>query len=217
MATYLEELIVKKLRVDEVTIRESLTASGSATLSGLTVTGQALVNDLLLSDTVWEDMRYSSTLVRRGATNKPDFDYTNCGLLFPQNDAAEKIYISDQTPHKMVNDSTSVFKPHFHYIQTGATLPVFKLDYRIYQNGTAPPSFTTISCATEGVFTYTSGSMLQILPFAEIDMPDDFGVSTWFDFIFYRDDNVVSGDVLFKGLDCHYPAARLGSREVYSL
>jgi len=54
---------------------------------------------LTMTDTVWDDMRAPFTQTKRGALDKPDFDYTNVGLLFKQNDPAEIVYIIFQLPH----------------------------------------------------------------------------------------------------------------------
>lgn len=184
---------------------------GNGNFPSLTVAGQLLVEELLLSDTVWEDMRFPATRTRRGSNDKPDFDFTNIGLLFPQNDAAEKIYISDQMSH-MWKQGTLV-KPHIHYIQTGAAVPTFKLAQRFYDNGGPVPDFTTITTTT-AVFTYTTGTIMQILLFPDIELTD-LGTSAWFDMILYREDNTVTGDVLYKGFDFHYQLDSLGSREEY--
>lgn len=49
-----------------------------------------------LAGTRWTDESFPATRQRQGATQKPDFDYTNMGLLFPQNDTDEIVYIIDQ-------------------------------------------------------------------------------------------------------------------------
>lgn len=161
--------------------------------------------------TGWEDMRFPATRVRRGATSKPDFDYTNLGLLFPQNDDAEKIYISEQMPHAW-QQGTPV-RPHVHWIQESEDVPVWKLQYRFINNGDTPGAFTTLTSASEA-FTYVSGSLAQISLFPEIAL-GSFGTSALFDFIFYRDDNVVSGDVLVKTFDFHYKVDSFGSGQEY--
>ena len=167
---------------------------------------------LRLSQSCWEDMRFPATRTLRGSNSKPDFDYTNLGYLFPNGDTAEKIYISDQMPHSWTQEGE--IRPHVHYVQTGETLPTFKLSYRIYNNGAAVPSFDTIATTT-AVFPYVSGSILQILLFPSISMAD-FGTSAWFDMILYREDTDVTGDVLLKGFDFHYPQDAFGSRQEYT-
>jgi len=203
-----EDVIVNRLRVTgNVDIEGNLTASGTA-----------LLNRMVLSDYVYDDLTYPSTRVRQGANNKPDFDYTNVGLLFPQNSTDEKVYITEQFRHRKVASSPVYL--HLHYVQDEAEVPVFKVDYRFTANGTAPGDFTTISTADgDGpVFTYASGAIHQILPFPVTEGVDtnSSAVSTIFDFILYRDDNVVTGDVLLKSFDLHYAIDRLGSDELYS-
>jgi hypothetical protein len=166
---------------------------------------------LRLSQSCWEDMRFPATRTKKGSNAKPDFDYTELGDLFPNNDTSEIIYISDQMPHAWTQ--AGEVRPHLHYVQTGADLPVFKLAYRFYNNGAEVPAFATIT-STTGVFTYTSGSMLQILLFPSISM-GDLGTSAWFDMKLWRDDAVVAGDVLVKGFDFHYPQDAFGSRAEY--
>lgn len=161
----------------------------------------------------WDDLRFPATRLRQGASLKPDFDETNMGLLFPQNDNTEIAYIVSQMPHRYKLESALL--PHIHYVQDEADEPVFKIDYRIYKNGEDPTgSFTTIS-ANNFVYTYTSGSILQIVSFPEIDMTGIDSVSAMIEFKLYRDDNVVSGDVLLKEFDIHYQVDGDGSRMEY--
>jgi len=51
---------------------------------------------------LWDDLRFPATATRQGALAKPDFDYTNIGLLFPQNDPTEIIYMIDQLPRHLI-------------------------------------------------------------------------------------------------------------------
>ena len=41
-------------------------------------------------DIQWDDFRFPATSSKLGANDKPDFDFTELGFLFPQNDTAEK-------------------------------------------------------------------------------------------------------------------------------
>lgn len=161
--------------------------------------------------TTWDDLRSPFTLVRRGALNKPDFDYTNLGLLFPQDDASEKIYLIMQLPHSLKLGSN--IYPHIHWIQSQADFPIWKLDYRWYNQGNSPPSFTTLSTNT-GIVEYPgSGSISQYSAFAAIDGSGITALSSIFEAIIYRDDDVVSGDVLGKEFDFHYEKDSTGSRQ----
>ncbi len=166
---------------------------------------------IVLQESVWEDLRFPATLVKLGANTKPDFDYTNLGLLFPQNDTGEVASIIAQMPHSY-KLGTNIY-PHIHFIQTASNVPVFKISYRWYLNGTTPPSFTTITSTTV-VHTYTSGSILQRLAFPAISGSGITAISSILDIKVYRDDNVVTGDVLVKEFDIHYTLETIGSRSM---
>lgn len=56
------------------------------------------IDESFNNDTYYEDLRMPFTQAKQGATLKPDFDYTNVGLLFPQNDATEIAYFIAQLP-----------------------------------------------------------------------------------------------------------------------
>lgn len=163
---------------------------------------------------VWDDLKFPATRLRQGATLKPDFDTTNIGLLFPQNDATEIAYIIGQFPHARKNGSN--ISPHIHFIQDEAATPIFKIDYRWYKNGGDPTgSFTTITASTFA-FTYTSGSIMQIAIFPDIDGSTIDKVSSIIDIRLYRDDNNVTGDVLLKEFDIHYQVDSLGSLQEFT-
>lgn len=171
--------------------------------------------DGLLKDSYWDDKSESATRVRRGALNKPDFDYTEIGLLFPANNASEKVYLASQMKHQKKFGTPLKF--HCHYIQNSADQPTFKISYRFYNNGAAPGSWTVLSTAdgNKGIFTYASGDLLQIATFPEIPAPADENVSANLDVKFYRDDNDMSGDCLVKYIDFHYEINSFGSEAEY--
>jgi hypothetical protein len=165
-------------------------------------------------NTQWNDLRFSFTQTKQGATSLPDFDYTNVGLLFPQNDATEIVYIIGQMPHdyKLGTD----IKPHIHWQQSAATAVTWKMDYKWFENGSAvPASFTPIT-ANSDIFTYTTGNMLQISAFPAINRSGIDSVSSVLLIKLYRDDNTTTGDVLAFEFDIHYQVDSLGSRLEYT-
>lgn len=162
-------------------------------------------------DTFYDDLRFPFTRDKQGQSSKPDFDFTNLGLLFPSGDDTEVVYLIAQLPHKYKLGTNLL--PHLHYVQDEATLPTFKMDYRWYKNGGGPTeSFTTIT-ATENVFSYSSGSILQIVHFPEVVGSAVDTVSSFLDIKIYRDDSDIAGDVLVKEFDIHYEIDFPGSRE----
>ena len=172
-----------------------------------------LINVGEWNPTKWDDLRFPASRLRQGATLKPDFDTTNLGLLFPPNDPDEIAYCIAQIPHAWKLQTG--IRPHIHYWQTTATAPTFKIDYRWYKNGSDPTgSFTTITCDSQA-FTYTSGTILQICSFPEIDGSAIDTVSSIIDIKIYRDDNDVTGDVLVKEFDIHYQIDAAGSTQEF--
>lgn len=167
--------------------------------------------------TTWEDLSAPLNTERQGAGGKPDYDFTNLGLLFPQNDDAEIAYLIIQMQHQKLLESD--IKLHVHYIQSVAAQPTFKIDYRWYNNSsTVPGSWTTISSAdgSKGLFSWSSGSILQIATFPTVSALTGETVSSNIDIKLYRDDNDVTGDVLAKYVDLHYQVDSFGSREEFS-
>lgn len=170
------------------------------------ITGYHLVHD------TWDDLRFPVESTRLGSNAKPDYDYTNNGLLFPRNDTSEIIYIVAQFPHTMKYGTA--LKPHIHFIQNASQTPVFKLSYRWYDPFQEVPSFTTIT-STGVAQTYTSGSIHQILVFPEIVDATINASSSIMDIQIWRDDNVYVGDCLVKEFDIHFRSDTLGSLAEY--
>lgn len=157
---------------------------------------------------LWDDLNFPFTQTKLGALSKPDFDYTNVGLLFPQNDATEVVYIIGQLPHGYLAGSD--IKPHIHWQQTGATVPTWKIAYKWFNNGAAvPAAFTTIS-ATGEVFTYVSGSLAQISTWPAIS-GTGMKESSILLIKLYREDNTVTGDVLAFEFDIHIQKNKRGT------
>lgn len=161
----------------------------------------------------WTDARVPLTRDKQGQSSKPDYDFTNMGLLFPQNDATEIVYITLQAPHELRNFE---IKPHIHFVQSVAAQPVWKMDYRIIENGDndALKAFGTLT-AVSFAFTWVSGDLLQIAAFPAISITGLTSVSWMMDIKLYRDDNVVTGDVLGKEFDVHYQLDDWGSRQEF--
>ena len=157
-------------------------------------------------DTVWNDLKAPFSQVKLGATAKPDFDFTNLGLLFPSGDATEIASIIMQFPHDYKH-GTNIY-PHLHWQQMNTNTVVWKLDYKWFKNGAAVPAAFTTVAATGQAFTYTSGNLLQIQTWAAIDGSAIDSVSSIFLAKLYRDDSVNGGagsnDALAFEFDIHY-------------
>ena len=120
-----------------------------------------------------------------------------------------------QLPHDY--DPESSLYPHIHFVQDSADQPTFKIDYRLYENNSDPTgSFTTLSLSSFK-YSYTSGTILQIAYSSPISGSGIDTLSAMLEIRLYRDDNVVTGDVLAKELDVHYQRKGWGSRSEYEL
>ena len=184
-------------------------------ITGGTITGNlTLKGNLILNNTVYDDMQFPSILTKKGANDKPDVDYTNIGLLFPQNDETEYIVIGEQFSHKYKIGSN--IYPHIHYTQTSASVPTFVLQYKWYSLGKPVPSNYTTIQTNAAAFVYTGGTMQQLLSFPAINGSNITGVSSWFEAKLYRKTgDGVTGDVLSKSFDIHYEIDSIGSDEIY--
>lgn len=181
---------------------------------------ERLLTEGEIAGTAWDDISVDMTPTRRGANNKPDYDYTNLGLLFPQNDVSEKVYFTKQMKHRKKLGSSIGF--HVHYIQSTAGQPTYVAQYKFYNNNAAPSAgWTTVTTAdaggSKGAFTYTSGSLLQIAKFPAIAAPANEGLSANFDCIMWRlNDSTPAADVLTKYVDIHIEMDSLGSTLEYT-
>ena len=164
--------------------------------------------------TVWDDLRTPVTQARVGALGKPDFDFTNVGYLFPQNDTSETLSVVLQMPHSW--KAGSDIYPHVHYRRTSAGKPTFKIDYAWFNIGAevAAPT-TTVTMGTE-VIAYTSGSIHQINKASAPISGSGKTISSMLLIKLYRDDNAVTGDVLVYEFDLHYEIDMLGSRTEFT-
>lgn len=154
----------------------------------------------------YDDWRFPLAQSKQGSNLKPDFDQTNNGYLFPQNDTAEVLYMTDVSSHKMQVKAGMTWFPHIHYIQDEAEIPVYEYRIKLTAAGAAVPAWSSwIATTGEIVFPYSSGSIHQIVLFPEFDAYA-LGATSFaslIDLQLRRNDNVVSGDVLTKQFDIH--------------
>lgn len=194
----------------------SASATGSVHIGSSAANGTRVEPDgtiTLRGDaTVFRDAKIYLTSSKLGANNKPDFDETNVGYLFPQSDTSEKLYIVIQIPSDY-KEATSII-PHIHWLQVGSSTATFKLDYMWTNQGDSTSTFTTSACDS-GEYNYTSGAIQQ-----HSNFPIITGTGKKINSIFvarlYRDDNFVSGDVLTWEFDLHYEVDSLGARTITS-
>jgi hypothetical protein len=165
------------------------------------------------SYTRFDDLFFPLSQVRIGANSLPHFDFTNNGLLFPQNDTAEYVLITVQLPHRWKEGST--IYPHLHYMQTQNVQPTFRAEYRWHNAGDAIPGSWTNYDLNVNALPYVSGSMHQILKASAGIDGTGKTISSLLEIKLYRTDNVHTGDLLAKQFDVHIEIDSLGSTEEY--
>lgn len=161
----------------------------------------------------WDDLRSPLTASKQGIQDKPDFDYTNIGLLFPQNDAAEQVSIVTQMPHNYAEGT--IITPHIHWQQSAATAVTWKMEYKWFNLDEAvPASFTALEVSVPE-FSYVSGDLMQVSNFGDIDGTGKL-ISSFLLVRIFRDDNTTSDDVLAFEFDIHYKKNTKGSRQPFA-
>jgi hypothetical protein len=163
--------------------------------------------------TVFDDLMVQMTQGLQGANAKPDFDNTNVGLLFPNNNSTERVYLNVQLPHNWKEGST--IYPHVHWHQSAATTPVFQMDYRWANIGAAAGSWTTAYTMSTKAATYTSGTIHQISSNAAGIDGTGKTMSSILQIKLYRNDSAYQGDCLVTSFDIHYEIDSLGSNTEY--
>ncbi len=164
----------------------------------------------------WTDFSVPLTRDKQGQSSKPDYDFTNLGLLFPQNDESEEIFLNLQMLHQKALGLS--IEMHVHYIQSSADQPIFELQYKFYNNGAdVPGSWTTLDTSLlKGRHIWTTNDMMQKGVFPLITTPVNEIVSANLDVKLYRQTgDGVAGDVLTKYVDFHFQIDSLGSAQEY--
>lgn len=173
----------------------------------------------------WDDLRFPAT----GQTvdvsgGRIDYDYDECGVAFQDNARypQEPIVMAAQMPHSWIQGTA--IRPHIHWLQSAADVPNWLVQYRTVVNGEAPSAWT-LAAAETLVFTYTSGTILQISSFPEIDMTG-LNISDFVDIRLFRDTgndsalfsgaDPLTGNALVKELDIHYRIDGFGSTQEFT-
>lgn len=170
--------------------------------TGITLAGTATSFDEIVTEL---------TPGRLGALTKPDWDSTNLGFLFPQNDATEIVYVTAQLPHSY-KEGSAIY-PQVRVRQAANQQAVFKADYMWYNLGDVIPSGWTTYTMNTYEKTYTSGTISQALKGTGIT-----GTSKQMGSILkiklYRDDNVYTGDMLCDEFDIVFEQDSFGSNTI---
>jgi hypothetical protein len=183
--------------------------------SGGTLTGTLLLDG---AATAWDDLVIPLVQGKQGMIDKPAWDATECGYLFPQNDPSEFLFLNAQLPHRWAlgtGDGSTIY-PHVHWHQARNETPVFKMDYRWIGIGDAVPAGWQTYTMGALVKTYTSGTMHQISHNATGIDGAGKGMSSILQIKLYRDDNVYAADALATSFDIHVEIDSFGSDTEYA-
>jgi len=94
--TYMETLSGTEIGVAVIKLRMEEVVEQVNTVGGVSISKVGMPGD---SDIVWDDLRFPLTRDKQGQSDKPDFDFAGLGLLFPQNNNTEIVYLIAQFPH----------------------------------------------------------------------------------------------------------------------
>ena len=155
-----------------------------------------------------DDLRFTLTRDNQGLNLKPDYDFNELGLLFPQNDDTEIVYIQAQMPHD--REPNSDIFPHVHVKLEDGGQAVFKIDYKWFNIGEEVPTAFTTYIMNDNTHDYVATDIHSVIK-------NDTGIdgtgktsSSMMLIKLYRDDNVYSGDIVTYEFDIHYTRSRFG-------
>ena len=166
-----------------------------------------------LSTPRFNDIVFELTPSRIGSNDKPDYDYTNVGLLFPQNNVNEIAYFTIQLPHSW-KVGTTIY-PHIHIIQSANQQATFRVEYKWYDIGDPVPANWSIYNLDTYAITYTSGTISNIIKGTDGIDGAGMGISSILKIKLFRTDNVYTGDMLADQFDIHIEIDGFGSQEEY--
>lgn len=161
----------------------------------------------------WNDLSFPLTQGRQGASSKPEYDYTNLGYLFPQNDTADILYLTFQMPHWWKTGTE--IRPHVHWHQSVDLNVTWKIDYRWTNVGDAVSGTWTTLVMDQLAIDYSLGTIHQISKSASGIDATGKGISSELQIKLYRDDNVYTGNALATMFDIHVLCDALGSEQEY--
>lgn len=197
-------------RFGTLTDRTIFEADGTMKAEGAATTFDDLIGDVV-------SLQATGPGVSRNAAENT-VDYTTASNL------SDYTYGNIQLPHKWKAESTVY--PHIHYLQTAAGAPNWLIQYRWRSNNAAAgTTWTNLACNTN-VFTYVSGTLVQIAKTASGISTTGKGLSDILQLRLLRDNantstvfagaDPIAATVSVLFFDTHYEADTLGSRAEYT-
>jgi len=167
------------------------------------------------SATVWDDLFFPLTTAKQGQADKPPFNANEVAYLFPSGDTSHIMYIIAQFPHsyKLGTD----VQPHIHWKQNKSGSPVFIMNYKWFDIGSAIPTAFSPYVISSRIIPWTSGSIHQLSSgSALISGSSITNVSSIMLIELYRDDTAYTGDCITYQFDIHFLKDSVGSRTALS-
>jgi len=149
--------------------------------------------------TTWDDLE-GQLFAQRFESPASDitYNFTDLTVDFDADSEydADFVAVVYQMRHRYVPESN--VRLHLHWLQTENAVPNWLASYRVIQNGGSPSAWSLLAPDSE-IFTYSSGTIMQITTFPEITGVNDlsFAVQTKL----YRDTTNASGE--FAGADAY--------------
>lgn len=169
--------------------------------------------------TTWDDMVFPMSAYRLDSTaGKLQYNYTNNSITMQSGGtlgtAADTLIFTFQKLHKI--KKSSHFKLHMHFEQPTGDKFEFDVQYRIEKNGNAKTSTwstpVTVDTKNDAVYTYTSGTLIQIINIIDVDM-STMSISDILEVQFARSDSFSGSDIEAISIDAHVEMDSEGSEE----
>ena len=154
-----------------------------------------------------------------------DYNFEEGTVDFANNaDLGDYVVMNVQVNHDW--DETTPIKPHIHWFQSQDAIPNWLIQYRWQTNGQAKTTAWVDRACQEGVFTYSSGTIINICSFGEIAIPANVGTSDILQIRLLRDtdndsgefagEDAYTGTVSGLNFDVHIAIDTLGSRSEFT-
>jgi hypothetical protein len=194
------------------TKRVTVASAGGVTVASGDV--RLTTGGLFFDGTLWGDIPVPLASAIQTATAKPDFDYTNVGFLFPNNDATETLSFIVNLPPSY-KEGASLY-PYVQWLQAADQAAVFKIDYKWFNRNAAPPAnFTTLALSTY-VYTYDEGTLHQVSRASAAISGTGKEIASVLLVKLYRDDAVYTGDATALHFGFHHQIDSIGSEAEYT-
>ena len=190
--------------------------TGRSPTSNNSVSNLIVYGDIVLANTVWDDLRFPANIGTRGPSISYDADSN--AVLFADsastNNITEMLYGIGQLPHRY--KIGTALHPHIHWIQTDANQTNnWYLFYSLRDLASTNRLFWHKLGPASNEFAFAGTLMHQYSEFPAVGAGMLAGISAIIDWRIARDgdNDTFNGDLYLKEFDIHYEADCEGSKE----